>query len=195
MGGSLVAMTVVTDTKKISADEYLATPDDRPRCSELIDGEVVVNTPSSRHQDVLGSLYFELVAWTRAAPDRGKPSLSLDLRLVDDHVYAPDVLWFAATHVPAGETAYLDGPPDLAVEVRSPSTWRFDIGVKKSVYERAGLPELWLVDTRADTVLVYRRSSPSGPSFDVALELAAGESLTSPQLDGFALDIVELFAR
>ena len=43
--------------------------------------------------------------------------------------------------------------PDIAVEVRSPSTWRYDIGAKKSGYERRGLPELWLVDTRADEVL------------------------------------------
>ena len=48
--------------------------------------------------------------------------------------------------------------PDLAVEVRSPSTWRYDVGAKKDGYERHGLPELWLVDTEARSVLVYRRA-------------------------------------
>ena len=48
--------------------------------------------------------------------------------------------------------------------------------------------------TMAETVLVYRRSAPDAPAFDVELELAAGESLTSPQLEGFALDVAELFA-
>lgn len=38
-------------------------------------------------------------------------------------------------------------PPQLAVEVRSESTWRFDVGPKKRVYEEAGLGEQWLVDT------------------------------------------------
>ena len=37
--------------------------------------------------------------------------------------------------------------------------------------------------------------TPSSSTYDVALELAAGEQLNSPQLDGFALDIVELFGR
>lgn len=154
-----------------------------------------MNTPSSRHQDVLGHLYVELVAWTGGEQGRGKASLSLDLRLGEDHVYAPDVLWFAAAHIPEGEVPYVEGPPDLAVEVRSPSTWRFDIGVKKAEYERSGLPELWLVDTQAGSVLVYRRSSPAMPLFDIALELTAGEQLTSPLLPGLVLDIVELFDR
>lgn len=187
-------MTLVTETR-INADEYFATADDRPRFTQLIDGEVVVNTPTSRHQDLLGFVYFELVAWTRGDAGRGRASLSLDLRLGDDQVYAPDLLWFSSAHVPEGNVAYVEGPPDIAVEVRSPSTWRLDIGVKKAMYERSGLPELWLVDTQADTVLVFRRSSPSSPTFDIALELAVGEQLTSPLLPGFSLDIAELFDR
>jgi Uma2 family endonuclease len=85
--------------------------------------------------------------------------------------------------------------PDLAVEVRSPSTWRYDIGAKKSAYERAGLPELWLVDVAADVVLVFRRSSPRAASFDVALELGRDDALGSPLLPGFALALGALFAR
>lgn len=49
--------------------------------------------------------------------------IPVDVRLDDDHVYAPDLLWFSSGHVPVGDVPYVDGPPDLAVEVRSPSTW------------------------------------------------------------------------
>ena len=52
-----------------------------------------------------------------------------------------------------------------------------------------------IVNTAANTVLVYRRSTPSSPTFDVALELAVGETLTSPLLEDFALNIPELFIR
>lgn len=79
--------------------------------------------------------------------------------------------------------------PDLAAEVRSPSTWRFDVGVKKAGYERHGVQELWLVDTVARTVLVYRRSSTGCAAFDVALELAEDERLTCPLLPEFALAV------
>ena len=83
--------------------------------------------------------------------------------------------------------------PDIGAEVRSPSTWRFDIGAKKRGYERHELPELWLVDTEAAAIVVFRRSRAGTPEFDVALELAAGNQLESPQLGGFSLDLEELF--
>lgn len=84
--------------------------------------------------------------------------------------------------------------PDLAIEVRSPSTWRYDIGAKKAAYERHGLTELWLVDVDAAVVLVFRRSQPGGMAFDVSLEVGRGEGLSSPQLSGFSLAVNELFA-
>ncbi|MGI8730138.1 MAG: Uma2 family endonuclease [Solirubrobacteraceae bacterium] len=81
------------------------------------------------------------------------------------------------------------------VEIRSPSTWRYDVGTKKSVYEREGLPELWLVDGEGRVVLVFRRSSPRAPTFDIELELDAAALLQSPQLPDFALALGELFER
>ncbi|MCA1846431.1 MAG: Uma2 family endonuclease [Actinobacteria bacterium] len=81
-----------------------------------------------------------------------------------------------------------------AVEVRSPSTWRYDVGTKKRVYEATGLPELWLVDTDADTVLVYRQSSPDASTFDVDLEFGAGEQRSTPLLPGLEIGS-ELFDR
>ena len=116
-----------------------------------------------------------------------------DVRIDHHNVYAPDLLWFSAGRVPGDLDAYPEHLPDLCVEIRSASTWRYDIGAKKRVYETAGLPELWLVDHAADEVLVYRRSSSEARTFDVALELGAGERLTSPQLPGFALSLDELF--
>jgi Uma2 family endonuclease len=96
----------------------------------------------------------------------------------------------------AGRAAlYPEQVPDLCVEIRSASTWRYDVGAKKRVYEEGGLAELWLVDDAAETVLVYRRSKADVPIFDVALELGRGEVLGSPMLPGFALSIDELFAR
>ena len=43
-------------------------------------------------------------------------------------------------------------------------------------------------------MIVFRRSQPGLPGFDVALEVTPPEPLTSPQLPGFALDLAKLFA-
>lgn len=52
-----------------------------------------------------------------------------------------------------------------------------------------------VLDTTADTVLVFRRSRPDAPTFDVALELDREQQLTSPLLPGFVLSLAELFPR
>jgi Uma2 family endonuclease len=145
------------------------------------------------HQMVTLWLATRLTRWCEAASRRGQACIPVDVVLDERNVFAPDVWWVAEQRRPARDAVRLDGPPDLAVEVRSPSTWPYDVGVKKAAYERAGLPELWLVDTEAETVLVYRRSSPGAPSFDVALELGAGEALASPLLPGFSVAVAEIF--
>jgi Uma2 family endonuclease len=108
-------------------------------------------------------------------------------------VFGPDLLWFAEERKLSDLSGYPDRIPDLCVEIRSAGTWRYDIGAKKDAYERGGLRELWLVDDAARCVLVFRRSRPDAPGFDVALELAAGDELTSPLLPGFSLSVERLF--
>jgi Uma2 family endonuclease len=180
----------------MTAEEFLALPaPEHPQRRELVDGEVVVSEPRPLHQRVLMDLAFALESWTRADPARGEATLPLDVKLDDRNVYAPDLLFYAGDRGP-GRSEVVPSPlPDLAVEVRSPSTWRYDVGVKKAVYERLGLRELWLVDTAADEVLVFRRSGPAAAGFDVALELDRGGELSSPLLPGFGLTLAELFPR
>lgn len=178
----------------ITADEYyeLTVEGDR---TQLIEGELVVNEPKLIHALLQRRLVVALDQWSAAGEDRGAVFPPTDLRLDDRNVYGPDLLWFRADRIPPDLDAYADRIPDLCVEIRSRSTWRYDIGAKRRVYEAAGLPELWLVDDAAESVLAYRRSSPEAKSFDHALELVRGEALTSPQLPGFALPLDELFAR
>ena len=189
-------MQTVTVAERMTAEQYLALEpsDSDPPRSELIDGEIVVTAPRPLHQIVGGELYLALADWSRAQPGRGRVMWPLDIQLDERNVFEPDILWYAEGRVPADDLEPPTPIPDLAVEVRSPSTWRYDIGAKKSHYERNGLPELWLVDTAAEEVLAFRRSAQAAASFDVALELTRDDSLHSPLLPGFALQLGELFA-
>lgn len=185
----MVSMPVI---ERMTADEYLALEGEYPR-TQLVDGEVVVNQPGLPHQLVVGRLLVALTVWTEEADGRGLATLPLDVRLDERNVYGPDLLWYSEARSPARDAPKPYPIPDLAVEVRSPSTWRYDVGAKKRVYEREGLPELWLVDVDAPCVLVFRRSAPAAPVFDVALELDRAATLSSPLLDGFALSLDRLF--
>jgi Uma2 family endonuclease len=180
----------------LTADEFLAR-DDWPRGSQLIAGEVIVNQPLLPHQLILGRLYARLLSWceaaqSEAAPGCGLPCLSIDLRLGPRDVYAPDLWWIREERRPEPGATGIDGLPDLVVEVRSPSTWRYDTGRKRRRYEAGGVAELWLVDPKARRVIVCRRSSPASATFDEELALEGDESLTSPLLPGFAIAVERL---
>ncbi len=180
--------------QRMTAEGYLALEPDG-RWMELIDGVLVVNEPGVRHGVTHTQLLLAIGAWIQAAPGRGMVIAPLDVRLDEHNVYAPDLLWYAEHSAPALDDPAPHPLPELAVEIRSPSTWRHDIGVKKSVYEREGLRELWLVDTAASVVLVFRRSQAGAPAFDVALELGGADVLTSALPPGFELGAGELFER
>ena len=189
-------MDAMTATGLMTAQEFLdLPPDESVYRRELIDGEIVVSAGSWMHGGAQGNIHFALSSWHRAAPGRGRAGMPIAVLLDEHNVFIPDVEWYREGRVP-GRTDPMPYPmPDLVVEVRSPSTWRNDIGVKKAYYERHGAAELWLVDTAADVILAFRRSSPEAPHFDVSIELAAGETLTSPLLPGFAVAVAEIFGE
>ena len=178
-------------TDRVTAEEYLAFEGERR--TWLVDGTIVVNEPRLPHALLSMRLIRALDDWTRAADDRGLLTIPIDVQLDEHNVYAPDLLWYRTGRAPAADADPPYPLPDLAIEIRSPSTWRYDIGTKKSVYEREGLPELWLVDGDASVLLVFRRSTPKSPTFDVALECDRAATLSSTLLPGFALDVGALF--
>jgi Uma2 family endonuclease len=179
---------------RMTADEYFAVSVVGDK-TQLVDGVMIVNDPTLLHNLAQVRILNALMNWSEAAPRRGFASTPTDV-VVDEHnVFGPDVVWLSEEHVPARLDERLKGLPDLAVEVRSPSTWRYDIGKKRAAYERAGQPELWLVDTASRTIMVCRRSVKDVPSFDVELELSETDELTSPQLPGFSLPVERVFSR
>ncbi len=158
-------------TTRMTAAEYIALPNDERWC-ELIDGVVVVNEPRLDHGLVSIRLSTALQTWVQAGSDRGYVVPPVDVDIDEYNVFAPDISW-----IPRLRSARerLQGLPGICVEIRSPSTWRYDVGPKRDRYRDAGLPELWLVDAIAESVIVQRRSKPGAPDFDVALELRGDE--------------------
>lgn len=121
-----------------------------------------------------------------------RPRPPTEVRLTERDSYGPDIV-VARADPTLNDRGYLAHVPLICVEVRSPSTWRYEIGRKKAVYEANGLPELRLIDGIAAELLVFRRSAPQYPSHDVTPELTADDRLGSPLLPGFDLALRELF--
>lgn len=186
--------SVVVAVDSMTAADYLATPEGRPGSEELICGTVVVNEPQLIHMRAQQEVHFALMTCVRAGRARGMVGLPADVRIDDSNVFAPDVWWVAEERKPGPGSRLLDGVPDLVVEVRSPSTWARDLGVKLPAYEAARVPEAWFVDTAARSVLVFRRSGAVTPTFDIRFEVSAEDDLVSPMLSDFTLNVATLFA-
>lgn len=180
--------------RHMTADQFLELVDRLPHRAELIDGEVVVNSPSYRHQDVVLQLARRLCDWIDAASGRGKCGIDVATRLDGRNAYRPDLWWYGEERRPSRDTVHFMALPDIAVEVLSPSTRRYDLGAKRATYERLGLPELWIIDPMSISATLWQRSDATSPIFDGTAKIEREDSLTSPQLPGFAVHLADLFA-
>jgi Uma2 family endonuclease len=173
-----------------TADDYFDAAAGIREPTQLIDGVIVPSQPKPRHQQVTAHLWRLIQTWIEG-PGFGMAGIPIDVILDKYNVFAPDV-WWVADPARIDPDEYFRGVPDLAVEVRSPSTWHYDVGIKRRRYEQHGLPELWLVDTTDRSVLALRRSAPGVRTFDVERKHSADEVLTSPLLAGFELRLAEV---
>ena len=85
----------------------------------------------------------------------------------------------------------LQGAPDLAVEILSPSTRSRDERLKRNVYERTGVQEYWLVDPDGDAIEVFIRA---GDGFAQPRRFSRGEMLTTRLLPGLELPLDRILA-
>ncbi len=166
--------------------DYAALPDE-PRC-ELIHGRFYLSpSPSPLHQFVVAHLCRVLYDLAEATGGLALPAPS-DVHLADHTVAQPDVLYVSPERRDIVQ-AWIEGAPDLVVEVLSPSTARTDRVLKLNRYAEAGVREYWLVDPVARTI-EFRVSD--GGRF--VAHVPSGGSWTSPVLTGLGLDVDALWA-
>jgi Uma2 family endonuclease len=100
---------------------------------------------------VFFEMYLDLTGGGRALRDPMvmRTSADLPVRAPDIQVLLPGNLHF----IKQNEFA---GPADLVIEVISPGSERTDRIEKFNEYERAGIPEYWLLDHRHQEALFYQ---------------------------------------
>jgi Uma2 family endonuclease len=137
---------------RVTAKEFFALPEERHPI-QLIAGELIeMAPPKPTHQRIVARFY-KLI--DRLIPNGEVFFAPIAVYLDDDNVPEPDVVWVAEDSRCTIQNTRLDGPPDLVVEVLSPSTARYDKTVKFSLYERHGVREYWIVDPTTQAVEVW----------------------------------------
>jgi Uma2 family endonuclease len=150
---------LATKQEYFTYEDYLTWDDDERY--ELIAGEpyMMSPAPSRKHQEILGILYRKIADCLD-----GKPCnvyiAPIDVRLNpegdDDTVVQPDLVVVCDESKEADQG--IVGAPDLVVEILSPSTAAYDMGIKLDTYIEVGISECWLVDPEKNAVRVYVRN-------------------------------------
>ena len=184
----MVITTRVKPKLKLTYEDYASLPDDERY--ELIDGELIpMPSPKKIHQRLILDLSWIL----RRLEEMGLGELFIapfDVILSRFNVVQPDLFFVSSARAHIITEDNIQGAPDLAIEIISPSTERRDRIVKRNLYARHGVGEYWLVDPYAKTITVLLLGANG---YDTRAVYGEGDILTSPALPGFALNLSELF--
>ncbi len=182
-----------TPTHSISittAEELLSAPADLGRC-ELVRGKLIVTGPESgRHGAVSATIGVALLSFveTNGLGQVIGSSAGYVLSRGPDTVRQPDASFLTAERFKDQDLdAFLEGAPDLAVEVLSPSNTAAEMRAKMDDYFGAGCRVLWIVDPLRKSVVVHRPDASP-------VILTEDDTLTDEDLlPGFSLAVRDVF--
>jgi Uma2 family endonuclease len=160
---------------KLTFEEFLDWLDE-DTLAEWVDGEVVMTSPAGlEHQDLgwfLTTLMHAVVEHEHLGRVVSAPFM-VRLPPPVQRGREPDILFVAREHLDRLKPTYLDGAPDLVVEIVSPESFARDRGEKFVEYEQAGVPEYWLLYPERRRAEFYRLD-PEG-RYQLVLGSAEGE--------------------
>ncbi|WP_273386755.1 Uma2 family endonuclease [Cohnella zeiphila] len=165
---------------------------------ELIGGEphAMTPAPSRQHQRVLGALFVQFSNFLH-----GKScevyAVPFDVRLPEGGEADEDTMTVVQPDITlVCDPSKLDdrgckGAPDLVVEVISPASIKLDLTVKKSLYERAGVKEYWIVYPAEKIILVHLLNGEG--KYESLDTYSADDTVTVSVLPGMSFATEEIF--
>jgi len=160
-------------------DDLFALPDDGKRY-EIIEGALYeMPAPHSVHAKVIMNLILLLAPVI--ARLRGTILTALhDVFFRGADPVQPDILAILPGGLARLAARGTEGPPDLMIEVLSPSNRGHDLLTKRALYGRAGVREYWIVDPVNQTIELLSLTGNALITSQIASHL---EPFHSPLLD------------
>jgi Uma2 family endonuclease len=170
-------------------EDYCVLPQDFNR-HEIIEGDhIVTPSPATRHQRVSKNLQFLLESHIRSRDLGVLFAAPTDLLLAPTSVVAPDLLFIRKDRMHIITEANVQGPPDLIVEILSPSTAAIDRGGKMALYAKYGVPHYWIVDSIRLILEMYELEDSQ---YRLAAQFGKDEKARSSLFPGMEVPLEEL---
>ncbi len=178
-------------TTLLTSDQFLALPEEfdqngNPLLQELIHGEMVTLPHAAiRHDTIRSNILELLIPYLLQNKHLGfKAYPEAEFVISSNDTFIPDLSVVAISRLPT-EQKYIQGAPELAIEVVSPSESAAYLRVKTDVYLAHGSRSVWIVFPEVRSVQVY--------TSDSVHEFKADQSITDPLLPGFSSPVSAFF--
>jgi Uma2 family endonuclease len=159
--------------------------------ADLIDGVIYLASPENIEHNMIILWLSRLIGLFLESRPLGVITVNkVAYRLEDPHGPEPDLAFVKADRVHLLKRGYVDGAPDLAVEIVSPDSVQRDYEDKRRLYERFGVGEYWIIDPDETTATFLIRDATG---FTEA-RLDDGD-FRSRVLPGLAIDPLWLWQR
>lgn len=169
--------------------EWSERPENRDRLFELIDGEVIEKVASFTPSRIAMRIGRFVGNYLDENPIGYVTGADGSYVISDDDTFMPDVGYIAKVRLPEEPSREVPIPPDLAVEVKSPTDSKREMRRKAETYITGGTKLVWLVFPETETVEVYYGKE------DVAT-LGIDDSLTGYDvLPDFSLAVRQIFGE
>jgi Uma2 family endonuclease len=141
---------------KWTYDHYARLPDNGMHY-EVIDGDLYMSLPAGLlHQSVVIELVSALLPFVKGYNLGQIYTAPLDVILRHRATpVQPDVVFVSKEHQNIVKEAYIEGAPDLVIEVLSPRSVYHDLRTKVELYAWAGVREYWLCHPELCAADVY----------------------------------------
>lgn len=141
---------------RMTETEFLQWCDEELR-AEWVNGRVILMPPVSDAHDDLDTWLIALIRLLAEEQDLGVVRQDMFVRLSGQRrLRVPDVMFISKERLQQLKPTFLDGAPDLVIEIISPDSQSRDRREKFGEYEKAGVREYWIIDPLSQTVEVYR---------------------------------------
>ena len=189
---------MTTEAKKLTFEAYLALPETKQRY-DIVDGVLIMApAPTPDHQWLAQKIFLPLLQFIEELSLGVVLMAPVDLLIQRTPLRTrqPDLLFLNAerTGIRGRDQLrglqFLEVPPDLVVEVLSPSNTRREIEDKLDDYRRIGVTECWLVSPEAETIEVIALSTRESESTEI---FGINGSLQSQVLGDFTLSLRAIF--
>jgi len=167
----LSASEPIINTVMMTARQFLQLGEDPPGVRlELVNGEIAASPSANPNHSFIDTRLRRLLDEYVEQHDLGQIFGDVDTIFGPHDVRRPDVIYFSKPRLHLVGPKAFEGPPDLCVEIISPSSTLIDRRDKYKLYEAAGVAHYWIIDPEPRRLEAFRLENsaytPAGAGHD-----------------------------